>query len=105
MNGSNNFRYTPCFPDLKWINREIPILEVAQRLGILVRGNKTICTECGAHRLTFSPAFNLWRCWECDPTGKKKTPLDLVMLYKTCNVYQAARWVSKQWPNVDRVQI
>ena len=28
-----------------------------------------------------------------------------MMLYKNCNVYQAARWVAKHWPNVGRVQI
>jgi len=27
------------------------------------------------------------------------------MLYKACDVYQAAQWIAKQWPNVSRVQI
>jgi len=73
MNGSNNFRYTPCFPDLKWINREIPILEVAQRLGIPVHGIKTICTECGARRLTFRPSTS-GGTGTATPGGRKKRP-------------------------------
>lgn len=105
MNGSNKFRYTPCLPDMKWINWEVPILEVAQRLEIPVRDKKTICPDCGKRRLTFSPSLNIWRCWNCDPTGQKKTPLDLVMRYRACDVYEAAQWIAKHWPNVSRVQI
>lgn len=88
-----------------WVNRETPILELAQQLDVPLRGTKTVCTECGADRLTFSPSRNLWRCWNCDPTGTKKTPIDLVMRYKNCSVYQAAKWIIERWPNVGRVQI
>ena len=105
MNGRNNIKYSRCLPDLKWINRETPILELAQQLDVPLRGTKTECTECGADRLTFRPSLNLWRCWNCDPTGKNKTPIDLVMRYKNCSVYEAAKWISERWPNVGRVQI
>jgi hypothetical protein len=90
---------------MKWINRQTPILEVARRLEIPVRGKKTTCPKCGERRLTFNTSLNLWRCWNCDPKGERKTVIDLIMFWQGCEAYQAAEWIATRWPDVGRVQI
>ena len=60
MNGDNNIHYSPALPDFKWINAEIPILEVAQKLGLVVRGKKATC-PASTFRLTWwSQALQAW---------------------------------------------
>jgi hypothetical protein len=105
MNGSNNIRCGPAMPDMKWINTEIPILEVARKLGLVVRGKKATCPECEKRRLTFSLKLNLWRCWNCSPAGKGKSVLDLVMFMLNVEVYDAAKWISEQWNVIGKVQV
>jgi hypothetical protein len=106
MNGQNDFSYSPAIPDFRWINREIPILEIAAKLGIIVRGNKAQCLDCGKERrLSFTPKLNGWKCFHCEPAGKMHTPLDLVMKHRDCSVYAAADWISRTWGIVGRVQI
>jgi hypothetical protein len=105
MDGSNHIRYSKPMPDMKYINREIPILEVARELGLQVRGRKTTCPECKKKRLTFSVKFNCWRCWNCDPAGKRRTAIDLVMFFLNVDAYNAAAWISKRWNVVGRVQV
>jgi hypothetical protein len=104
MNG-NNIRYSPALLDFKWINTEIPILEVAQELGLVVRGKKAICPECAKRRLTFTTVLNGWKCWNCDPGGKMHSVIDLVMVHRNCPAYEAARWISENWRVAGRVQI
>jgi len=59
MNGHNNIHYSPALPNFKWINTEIPILEVAQRLDLAVRGKKAICSACAKRRFTFTTVHNV----------------------------------------------
>jgi hypothetical protein len=92
-------------PDMKYINREIPILGVARELGLTVLGRKTTCPECKKRRLTFSVKFNCWRCWNCDRAGKRKTVVDLVMFCLNLDAYSAAAWISKRWNVVGQVQV
>ena len=105
MDGSNHIRYSKPMPDMKYINREIPILEVARELGLAVGGRKTICPECKKRRLTFSVKLNCWRCWNCDPAGKRKTVIDLVMFFLNFDAFNAAQWISDRWKIVSQVQV
>jgi hypothetical protein len=105
MHGCNNCSYSRAIPDMKSINRQIPILEVARELGLAVGGRKAICPECKKKRLTFSVKFNCWRCWNCDAAGKRKTVIDLVMLFLSVDAFNAAAWISKRWNVVSRVQV
>lgn len=105
MNGDTNIHYSRPLPDFKWINGEVPILEVAQKLGLVVRGKKMICPECGKCRLTFTTVHNGWKCWSCDPGGKMRSVIDLVMAHRQCPPYEAAKWISENWEVAGRVQI
>jgi hypothetical protein len=105
MKGDNNIHYSPALPDFKWINAEIPILEVAQKLGIAVRGKKASCPECGKRRLTFTTVHNGWKCWSCEPSGKMHSVIDLVMEYRNCSNYEAAKWIRENWPVGGRLQV
>ena len=105
MDGSNHIRYGKVMPDMKFINSQVPILEVARELGLAVRGRKAVCPECKKRRLTFSVKFNCWRCWHCDPVGKRKTVIDLVMFILNVDAFNAAAWVSKGWNVVGQVQV
>jgi hypothetical protein len=105
MDGSNHIRYGRAMPDMKYINREIPILEVARELGSEVRGRKATCPECKKRRLTFSVKCNRWRCWNCDPTGIRKTVIDLVMFFLNVDAFNAAAWINKRWNVVGKVQV
>jgi hypothetical protein len=105
MKGNNNIHYSRALPDFKWINKEIPILEVAQKVGLVVRGKKTICPECSKRRLTFTTVHNGWKCWECEPVGKMHTVIDLVMEHRNCSLYEAAKWIGENWQVGGQVQI
>jgi ribosomal protein L37AE/L43A len=105
MDRSNHTRYGNAMPDMKFINRQVPILEVAQELGLAVGGRKTTCPECKKRRLTFSVKFNCWRCWNCDAAGKRMTVIDLVMFFLNVNAFNAAAWISKRWNLVSQVQV
>ncbi len=65
---------------------------------------KITCPECGNKRLTFSPRWNVWRCWKCDPLGERKSPLDLVMFILELDVYHAAVWIGERWAISSKVQ-
>jgi hypothetical protein len=105
MNGDNNIQYSRALPDFKWINTEIPILEVGQRLRLVIRGKKTVCPQCSKLRLTFTTVHNGWKCWECEPTGKMHSVIDLVMLHRNCSLNGAAKWIGENWKVAGQVQI
>ena len=107
MHGSNHCSYSKAMSDMKHINREVPILEVAQELGLVVTGaRRTTCPACNKKgRLTFSVKLNCWRCWNCDPAGKRRTVIDLVMFFLNVDAYNAAVWIRKRWNVVGQVQV
>jgi hypothetical protein len=105
MHGTNNCSYSTAMPDMKFINRQIPILEVARELGLTVRGRKATCPECKKRRLTFSVKFNCWRCWHCDPAGKRKTVIDLAMFILNVDTFNAAAWIGERWHVAGQVQV
>jgi len=105
MDGSNDVRYGKAMPDMKYVNREIPVLEVARQLRLAVGGRKITCPECKKKRLTFSVKYNRWRCWHCDPTGKRKSVIDLVMFILNVDAFNAAAWIAERWHVAGQVQI
>jgi hypothetical protein len=105
MDVSNHTQYGKAMHDMKFINRQVPILEVTRELGLAVGSGKATCPECKKRRLTFSVKFNCWRCWNCDAAGKRKTVIDLVMLFLSVDAFNAAAWISKRWNVVSRVQV
>lgn len=105
MNGDNNIHYSPAMPDFRWINTEIPILEAAQKLGLVVRGKKAVCHQCGKRRLTFTTMHNGWKCCSCDQGRKMHSVIDLVMLHRNCSPYEAAKWIGENWRVDGRVKI
>lgn len=105
MNGDNNIHFSPPLPDFKWINNEIPIFEVAQRLSLAVCGKKAICPACAERRLTFTTVHNGWKCWNCDPGGKMRSVIDLVMVHRHCSPYEAAMWIGEHWRIAGCIQV
>jgi hypothetical protein len=92
-------------PDMKYVNREILILDVARGLGLAVGGRKITCPECKKKRLTLSVKYNRWGCWNCDPAGKGKTVIDLVMFILNVDAFNAAAWIRERWHVAGHFQV
>jgi DNA primase len=72
--------------------KQIPIKSVAQRLGLTIVGNKTLCF--GDH--DSSPSLSLWipaNRWKCFGCGKTGSTIDLVMAYLRCDFRSAVEWL------------
>jgi len=83
-------------PDMKYIRQEVPINEVAQALGLRIRGrNLTHCWRIENHKngdRTPSLSFhkNRAKCFVCDL--HPLSTLDLVSLHENCGLDEAAKW-------------
>lgn len=97
--------YRKPLPSMRAINDEVPIEEAARLLGLRVNGKKTRCPACHKERLTLSKRHNVWRCWECDPEGKRRTPIDLVMFCQNVTAREAALWLHERWHTPGRVRL
>lgn len=88
-------------PDMSYIRRRIPIVDVATSLGIRIAGQKAAhCWRDGAHQngdRTPSLSFhrNRAKCFVCD--ADSLSPIDLVMKYQECSLPEAAAWISGRW--------
>lgn len=73
--------------------RNLPIEEVAQRLGIEVRHHKALCPfHNDSHpSLSFHVQKNTFRCFVCDAHGG---PIDLVMRHLGTGFLEACQWLS-----------
>ena len=73
--------------------RQIPILEVAERLGIRIKGKKALCFSGHDTKpsLSFLPEKNIWKCFGC---GLRGSSIDLVMHVKEVNFKGAIDWLS-----------
>lgn len=74
--------------------KQLPILDVATRLGIQVRGKKAMCF--GGHdkstpSLSFVPNKNIWKCFGC---GKGGDAISLVMDVLGCDFRAALDWLA-----------
>src|SRR4029077_10430647 len=75
----------------------LPIKDVAQRLGIVVRGNKAMCI--GGHdsktpSLSFRLTTNKWKCFGCLLQGDT---IALVMNCKKCDFKTALNWLATEF--------
>ena len=73
--------------------KEIPILDVAQLLGIEVKRNKAMCFsghDKKSPSLTFTPSKNLFHCFGCDVGGSN---IDLVMNVNGLAFKAAMEWL------------
>jgi hypothetical protein len=95
-------------PDASWIKRNVPVLDVARKLDLNIRENKTNCWQTGNHRhgdanpsLGFHVKRNRWRCFVCDTKGGHSN-IDLVMGVLDCDFGSAVRWIAERFavPNV-----
>ena len=72
--------------------RDLPIEEVAARLGLEVARHKALCPFHDDHHasLSFSPQRNSYRCFVCDAHGGT---IDLVMRMRHVDFLEACRWL------------
>lgn len=90
--GSNAMRSSDMAPI-----RRIPILDVADRLGLKVRGKRAMCFDGHDKRtasLCFAPAKGLWKCFGC---GKGGDGPALVMAVLGCDFPNALDWFARQF--------
>lgn len=84
---------------------ELPIEEVACKLGLEVKRHKTLCFKHNDHNpsITFSPNKNIYKCWVCGVGGG---PIKLVQDKEGWNFQQACIWLGKAfniwWPENNR---
>ena len=73
--------------------RDLPIEEVAERLGMEVRGHKALCPFHDDHHasLSFHIRRNTFRCFVCDAHGGT---IDLVMRCLHKDFLEACQWLS-----------
>ena len=79
--------------------RDLPIEEVAERLGLRVVRHKALCPFHDDHHasLSFKVSRNTFRCFVCGASGGT---IDLVMKYLNKDFKEACRWLggeSAQW--------
>lgn len=72
--------------------RDLPIEQVAERVGLHVVRHKSLCPFHDDHRpsLTFHARSNTFRCFSC---GTQGGPIDLVMLRLGMSFPEACRWL------------
>ncbi len=73
--------------------KQIPIIDVAKRLGIEVRGTKAMCFmghDKSSPSLSFSVSYNNWRCFGA--CGKRGDGLNLVMEKEGLDFNAALEW-------------
>jgi len=77
--------------------KSLPILDVAFRLRIPVRGKVAMCFaghDKASPSLSFRPDRNFWKCFGC---GLKGTNIDLVMNVLGCDFRAALGWFAKEY--------
>ena len=80
---------------------ELPIEEVADKLGLEVKRHKTLCFKHDDHSpsITFSMSKNIYKCWVCGIGGG---PIKLVQDKEGYNFQEACIWLGKKfnigWP-------
>lgn len=72
--------------------REIPIEDIASRLGLEIRQHKSLCPFHADHHpsLSFNPRRNTYRCFVCDAHGGT---IDLVMHLLHKDFKEACQWL------------
>lgn len=95
-------------PDIAWIKKNVPVLEVGKALGLRIRHRRAKCWRPENHThgdadpsLHFFERGNRVRCFVCDMRGGHSN-VDLVMGVLNLNVGDAVRWIAERFnvPNV-----
>jgi DNA primase catalytic core len=78
--------------DIELLNN-IPIIDVADRLGLQLRNNKCLCFLHNEKTPSFSinPKKNIWKCFGC---GEGGGVIKLVEKYNKCKFIEACTWLS-----------
>lgn len=76
--------------------KRVPILDVAQRLGIVVMDSKARCFshEDGTPSLSFNANGNYFKCFGCGIGG---SVIDLVKQYLDISTGEAIRWIEREY--------
>lgn len=77
--------------------RDLPVEEVAERLGMRVVRHKALCPfHADTHpSLSFHRGRNTFRCFVCGASGSG--PIDLVMKHQGLSFPDACHWLAKEW--------
>lgn len=94
-------------PDVEYIKAKVPIMAVADALGIRIAGKfQAHCWRLEAHRrgdagpsFRFHKKTNKGRCFVCD--AHIMSNIDLVMLYRTLEFREAVAWIAGTFPVPD----
>ena len=95
-------------PDISWVKKNVPVLEVAKALGLRIRRGRAQCWRSENHThgdadpsLCFHGRRNRARCFVCDMRGGFSN-VDLVMGVLSINVGCAVAWIADRFavPNV-----
>src|SRR5712692_792570 len=96
--------YSPERPDLGWIRRNVPVLELGRRLGLFIKGRRAQCWRTETHAngdadpsLHFYERGNRVRCFVCDMRGGMSN-IDLVMGVLSVDCGAAALWIARRFP-------
>lgn len=75
---------------------EIPVEEVAEKLGLRVQRHHALCFMHDDHHpsLVFFPSTNRWKCYVCNSWGDT---ISLVMKYNNQNFLEACVWLSREF--------
>jgi hypothetical protein len=93
----------PQCPDFEYIRTKISIVAVARELGLNVNGYRARCWRTENHRnadanpsLGFQKKTNRGMCFVCDQ--HTWSTIDLVMLYRECDLRTAISWITTRFP-------
>jgi hypothetical protein len=89
-------------PDFEYIRTKIPIVAVAEELGLKVSAYRARCWRTENHRngdanpsLSFQKKQNRGMCFVCDLHTWSN--IDLVMLYLDCDLRSAISWITQRF--------
>ena len=91
-------------PDIAWIKKNVPVLEVAKALGMWIRRRRAQCWRPENHShgdtdpsLRFCERKNRVRCFVCDMRGGHSC-IDLVMGVLGIGFSEAVNWIAERFP-------
>src|SRR5438132_4239161 len=91
-------------PDIRWIKKNVPVLEVGKALGMRIRRHRAQCWRVENHRhgdtdpsLCFHEGRNRVTCFVCD-TKRGHSNIDLVMGVLGCEFGAAVQWIAERFP-------
>jgi len=96
-------------PDLEWVKRNLPITDIAEKLGLEIRGRMIRCWRPEAHgHGDRTPSVGVYyrrnrvKCFGTGCEGKLLSPIDLVMSVLNVKVFDAVLWLDGRF-NIPRI--